>query len=92
MKDWLCLGSKKLKKCLFAETKITEEYHGIGMNYFPQRVKVLNVYCMKKHRYVHKFITTCDDFQNSVLEIPIEEQNINKGSSIHNSKVGEKEK
>ncbi len=63
MKTWLCTGKKPdIPKCINSEVEI-KEYSGVWGNLTYHLV----VYCKAKHKFVQKYITMCDDYNNRNL-------------------------
>ena len=59
MKKWLCTDKPK---CLYSDVKIN-----LYVGNWGNIINKLTVYCLKKHKYVLKYVTMCDDYQNTCL-------------------------
>lgn len=71
---WLCLGESLVsrrydqKPCLFSQVEIVKREVPIYVSSrITKRVKEVSIYCIKKHNFIHKFITQCPYFSNTVL-------------------------
>jgi hypothetical protein len=58
-KKWLCVDKSK---CLFSDVKINPYVGDWG-----ETINKLTVYCLKNHKFILKYITICDDYQNTTL-------------------------
>lgn len=71
LKKWLCLGKKKdhSDKCLHAKIEI-EKYERPLFASGETMIKgtQLVIFCTKRIRIIHKYITSCKHFQTNTLE------------------------
>jgi hypothetical protein len=61
MANWLCKGDKKIPKCICSEIEI-KDYWSMW-----EKRKRLVIYCNAKHKYIHKFVTSCSNYNNQTL-------------------------
>lgn len=80
MKKWLCT-----EKCIYAKQTIVETNRPLwAMSLRAYKVKSLAIHCSKQDKGIHKFITQCEDYQNTNLfTLPKKPQYLEKNISFN---------